>query len=413
MQRISSFAFAFSAVSAALILTGCETKHTATHDPRIETPLVRIASAQRESAAGRSFTGVVVARVQSDLGFRVPGKIVQRLVDVGQTVKRGQILMRIDSAELELTVAARAADVESAKARSIQASADEARLRSLVKSGVVSAQSYDLAKASADSAVAQLTAAEAQVRVAQNYSQYSVLVADADGTVVSILTEPGQVVQAGQVVIRLAQAGPREASVNLPESLRPQIGSSAETSLYGAANESSPSSATLRQLSDSADPVTRTFEARYVLEGDMADAPLGSTVTVRLGSAALSGKSPSTRPVSSPEHAVTPLFQRISDKNGPASKESESSEESATAASPVEVPLAAVHDAGNGPGVWVLDAQTSTVSFRRVRIGRLGEDTAVLVQGLAPGERVVSLGAHLLREGQHVRTAEKQEIALR
>src|SRR5438270_339864 len=204
----------------------------------------------------------------------------------------------------------------------------------------------------------RVAAAEAEARVAENEATYSTLAADADGTVVEAMGEPGQVVAAGQVVVRLAHAGPREAVVFLPEAVRPEIGSLAEASVYGDGQRRW--TARLRQLSDAADPQTRTFEARYVLDGEAAAAPLGATVTVRLASTA-------TEP-------------------------------------DVQVPLGAVLDDGQKTGVWVLDNATSTVRFRPVKILRVSSETAV-VSGLSSGDRVVSLGAHLLQEGAHVKNA--------
>ena len=128
------------------------------------------------------------------------------------------------------------------------------------------------------------SAAEAEARVAENQATYSVLVADADGTVVETVGEPGQVVSAGQTVVRIAKAGPREAVIALPETIRPAIGSVAEASVYGA--DGRRYTAHLRQLSDAADAQSRTYEARYVLDGEAAAAPLGATVTIRLASQA-------------------------------------------------------------------------------------------------------------------------------
>jgi RND family efflux transporter MFP subunit len=223
---------------------------------------------------------VVVARTQSDLGFRVQGKILERFVDTGQTVKRGQPLMRLDPADLKLQALAQQQAVDAARARARKAISDEARYRGLVASGAVSASEYDQIKAAADSAKADLSAAQAQANVAQNATGYAVLLADSDGVVMETLGEPGQVVSAGQAVIRLARAGQREALVQLPETLRPAIGSEAQATRYG--NETQPVVARLRLLSDSADATTRTFEARYVLEGPLANAPLGSTVTLQI-----------------------------------------------------------------------------------------------------------------------------------
>src|SRR5256886_12322092 len=257
---------------------------SAVGDPRQEPPVVRLVTAARATRPEGGFTGIVGARVQSNLGFRVPGKIVERLVNVGQQVKAGQPLMRIDETDLRLALTAKRNAVAATRASVVQLDADEGRYAKLVSDGWVSRQRYDQAKAASDAAKAQLAAAEAEARVAENEATYSVLVADADGTVVERLGEPGQVVSAGQTVVRLAQAGPREALVSFPETIRPAIGSTADASVYGSNGQRY--AAHLRQLSDSADPQTRTYEARYVLDGEAAAAPLGATVTIWLASKA-------------------------------------------------------------------------------------------------------------------------------
>ncbi len=331
---------------------------SAASDPRLEHPIVKLATAERVTGSTRGFTGVVGARVESNLGFRVAGKIVERFVDVGQQAKAGQPLMRIDETDLRLALAAERNAVAAARAALIQLKADEQRYADLVGKGWVSRQRYEQAKAASDTAEAQLAAAEAQARVAENEATYSILLADADGTVIETLGEPGQVVSAGQTVVRLAQAGPREAVVTLPETIRPVLGSQAEASVYGSPEGRHV--AHLRQLSDSADSQTRTYEARYVLDGDAAALPLGATVTIYL-----------TYQAGGPD---------------------------------IEVPLGALLDDGGKTGVWVLDRATSTVHFRPVVLARMTGETAI-VSGLAQGEPIVSLGAHLLREGARVRTA--------
>jgi RND family efflux transporter MFP subunit len=263
---------------SVLVLGAC-TAESAT-DPRTEPPLVRTALVHDASAGSRAFTGVVAARVQSDLGFRVPGKLLERFVDTGQTVTKGQRLARIDPTDLNLAAHAQDEAVVAARALAKQTAAEELRFRNLSQLGAVSKSAHDQAKAAADSAAAQLRAVEAQASVARNASSYATLVADADGVVMETLVEPGQVVGAGQVVIRIAHAGPREAVVQLPETLRPALGSVGQATLFGNGGQSVP--AKLRQLSDVADPMTRTFQARYVLDGALAQAPLGTTVTIRL-----------------------------------------------------------------------------------------------------------------------------------
>ena len=262
MPRMIKIGLVLGFTGITVGLAGCDSSTAS--DPRTQDQLVRVAEAKPANQIERGFTGFVAARVQSNLTFRVAGKVTARLVDAGQTVRSGQPLMRIDRTDYEHAIAAQRGNASAAKARLMQAAADEARYQSLVTSGAVSKSAYDQAKAAADSARALFEAAEAQVRVAENEGKYATLVADADGVVMETLAEQGQFVAAGQVVMRLAQAGPREAAVYLPETLRPAIGSVAEAVLYGAEGRNP---ARLRQISDTADPVTRTFEARYVLEG--------------------------------------------------------------------------------------------------------------------------------------------------
>jgi len=356
MLRLKTATIAICLLPLALVACG---DASGVKDPRTQPPLVRMAAVTSGTDSARAFTGVVIARVQSDLGFRVSGKILERLVDTGQTVKRGQPLMRLDPVDLGLQAQAQQQAVAAARARAKQTADDEARYRGLVSSGAVSASTYDQIKAAADTAKADLSAAQAQANVTQNAMSYAVLLADADGVVVNTLAEPGQVVSAGQVVVQLARAGQREAIVHLPETLRPAVGSSAIATLYGSGQQ--PSTAKLRLLSDAADPQTRTFEARYVLQGESANAPLGSTVTLNIGDG----------------NATDPQLQ---------------------------VPIAAIYDAGKGPGVWAISGKPEKVLWQPVQVLGLTDEVAKVAGPLQAGERIVALGAHLLHEGEAVRT---------
>jgi RND family efflux transporter MFP subunit len=338
-------------------------KVAAAVDPRMAMPLVSIVRAKTPDSVSRSFTGTTAARVQSDLGFRVPGKIVERLVNLGQEVKVGQRLMRIDETDLRLALTAKRNSVAAAHAIFVQARADEQRFAGLMKSKAASRQQHEKAKAALDTASAQLSAAEAEAKVAENEATYSVLVADADGIIVETLGEPGQVVAAGQTVVRLAQAGAREAIVWMPENLRPEIGATAHATVYGRDAEEK---AVLRQISAAADPRTRTYETRWVLQGAAANAPLGATVTIRMPNE------------DTQAHA--------------------------------EVPVGALVDDGTKAGIWVVDEKSSKVHFRDLKVERLGEEDAV-VSGVKPGEIIVALGAHLLTEGENIRIARKASEA--
>lgn len=334
-------------------------------DPRTQTPLVKTVAVQQASDSSRSFTGIVAARIQSDLAFRVTGKVLERFVNAGQIVKRGQPLMRIDPIDLQLTANAQRETVLVAKARAHQTTEDEIRHRGLVEEGAISASAYDQIKAAADSANAQLKAAEAQADVAKNASSYAFLLAGADGVVIDTLVEPGQVVSAGQTVVRIAHSGNREAVVNLPETLRPVLGSIAQAKLYGKDNLTVP--AKLRQLSESADGVSRTFEARYVLNEALAKAPLGATITIQI-------KENST-----------------SSKNG------------------LAVPIGAIFDAGKGSGVWVLEGSPSHVTWHPVKILSISDDAARVEGDIKINDQIIAIGAHLLHEGEKVRVASSDD----
>ncbi len=343
-------------------LMACTSSHSA-QDPRTAPQLAELSLVQSAGLSQRAFSGVVSARVQSNLGFRVSGKVIERLVDSGQAVHEGQPLMRVDRTDYTHAITVQVGNVDAARARLQQAAADEARYGGLVASGAVSQSAYDQVKAAADSARALLSAAEAQLKVAQDEGAYATLVADADGTVMETLAEPGQFVSAGQIVVRLARSGAREAAVNLPETLRPALGSTAYAILYGAdADSATQYPARLRQLSDAADPLTRTFEARYVLEGEAARAPLGATVTVYL---------------------------KDSERVGALS-----------------VPLGAIDDEGRGPGVWLLDRRSSSVSYRSVRFIRFDGERAIVSGEINTGDPIIAVGGHFLHEGQRVNVAE-------
>jgi RND family efflux transporter MFP subunit len=349
-----------AALLAAVGFAGCEKPE---NDARTEPPVVLTAVAARAGETERAFTGTVSARVQSNLGFRVSGKVVERLVDTGQAVRAGQTLMRIDRTDLQLAITAQDNAVAAAKAVLIQATADEARDRELLAKGWTPRQKWDASKAALDTAKAQLASAEAQADIARNQGDYSVLHADADGVIMDTLAEAGQVVAAGQTVVRLAHAGPREAVVDLPETVRPKLGSPAEATLYDSPDTHSP--ARLRQLSDVADPATRTFAARYVLGGAAVQAPLGATVTVRV-------------PVAPSDGGVS-------------------------------IPLGALINDGTRTGVWVL--QGDSVSFRSVEVRQMGREAAVVSAGVSAGEPVVALGAQFLHEGERVRSVDAQEAS--
>jgi len=314
------------------------------------------------SAGGDSmeYTGVIHARTESDLGFRVPGKIIEKLVKAGDHVKRGQALMRLDPTDLRLAANAAREAVEAARAQNKRALADELRQRGLVAIKAVSVQEYEQAKSAADATTAQLNSAAAYSRQLENQEGYAVLRAEADGVIMEIPADVGQVVGAGNVVVRLAHDGAREAVVDLPEGNTKVAKSKAVASLYADSGRSFP--AKLRELSAMADPLTRTYQARFSLDGAGINAPLGATVTVHLDGETRSGTSQQ-----------------------------------------YEIPVGALYDGGTGTSVWIINPETSSLSRRPVEVAKLGSETALVSKGLKPGERILALGAHLVKEGERVR----------
>lgn len=331
-------------------------------------PLVLTAVAQAADADRLSLSGTVEARSDAALAFRVGGLIEARLVDRGARVRRGQPLMRLDTADASLAAAeARAtADaavqaVVAARANSVRAVADAERLEPLVGAGGISAQAMDQARAAASAAAAELQAAERRASAAHdaasragNAQRYATLVADSDGVVGDVLADAGQVVAEGQPVLRLARAGGRDAVVTVPEGMRRALPRTAEARLVGDGRRFS---AQLREVSGVADPGTRSFEARYALLGTD---PMPPGQSVRL------------------------------DMRGAASSRA------------LAVPAAALIDRGKGPAVWVVQAN-GRVKLRPVQVSGMADEQAIVVRGLTSGERVVALGAHLLADGQAVR----------
>jgi RND family efflux transporter MFP subunit len=347
LARRSPLIAIISAGSIALL--GC-TRGDATAKtsaPRV-VRVVEIDSKRPATEETRHYTGVVRARTESQVGFRVAGKVSERLVNAGEAVKAGQPLLKIDPTDYQLAL-------QAARAVHTQARLELERVRVLVEKGAESRDVLEKATAAAETSAAQ-------AEQTANQASYTTLYADADGVVMTTLTEPGQVVAAGQPVLVLAKNGLREAAVDIPEGSLERIrGRKATAQLYLNSELRVP--ATFREISGVADPAARTYQARYILEGDSAQFPLGATVTVRVSAG--------------------------SDDTQPAT----------------EIPLGSLIDRGEGSAVWVVDPATSTLQKRAVSIAKLGAETALITQGLKHGDVVVSLGAQLLNSGQTVRVA--------
>jgi RND family efflux transporter MFP subunit len=353
-----------SPLAVLMILSGCNSQA----DPAAQAPQPRPVLAAKVEAAGTqqsAYTGVVAARTESDLGFRVGGKVIERKVDPGQHVSRGDTLLVLDIGDFELALRSARNRVNAAQAQLRQRRDDANRYQRLASTGAVSRQIFDQSATNLRVAEAELASAQSDASQIENRRTYSVLKADGDGIITDVRVDPGQVVAEGQIVARLARDGAREAIVNLPETQREQASQKALAFPFGAPDQAV--AATLRELSASADPTTRTYRARYVLHGAVDRFALGSTITVRLQG---NGQAQQTR-----------------------------------------VPIGALHDAGQGTGVWVIGAD-NTVNFAPVSVASLGQEDALLNSGVNPDTVIVALGAHLLHSGDAVRLLPAQALAL-
>lgn len=362
MNRIH-LSFSLASVAASLVLAGCSEAPA----PRAAVKPVFVTTvAPTASAQTRTFTSVVRARVESELGFRTGGKVVERLVEVGDSVKAGQVLARLDPADYQLAVGAASDQVEAAAVDARQAASDEARFRRLLADGSVGAADHERQKARADAAAARLGQAQRQLELARNRAAYATLVAPYAGVVTALRFERGQVVAEGQAVVSLARAGDGEIVAELPEDWVGRARSLGAT----AAPWNDPNARVrlvLRELSPQASAQGRTYRARYAAAADsraqVAALPLGSTVQLTLSGA----------------------------QTGPAA---------------AVLPVSALVKGSGAAGVWALDAKGSGLVFTPVQVVSI-DDATVHVTGLSAGTRVVSVGAQKLDAGITVRPIER------
>jgi membrane fusion protein, multidrug efflux system len=320
---------------------------------------VRVAAVRLESASETArYAAVVRPRIEADLGFRVAGKVVERLVDAGARVSAGTVLARLDPADLELQRNAVAAQLVSARANALNARNDFQRYAQLRQGEFATKQEYDRRRAVMETADARVAELEAQLHVARNSMAYATLVAHAAGVVTATLVEPGQVVAAGQPVVRLARLDELEVAAHIPEQ---QVAALSDARLVVElwALPGVSIGGRLRELSPSADPTTRTYQARISLAEPPAAVQLGMTATLI-----------ATKP-----------------HNGYLAR----------------LPLSSLTQRGSEPAVWVLGATGDHLELRPVTIARYAGDQVIVADGLRDGEKVVTAGVHKLDAQQKVR----------
>lgn len=322
---------------------------------------VKLAQVVMGGAADRSvFAGEVKPRHESDLAFRIGGKIVVRNVDVGARVRKGQTIARLDPADVALQAEAAKAQVASAQTDFEYAKAEYERYENLFRQKFVSGSALDQKRNALNSSRAKFEQAQAQLSVSRNQAGYATLVAEEDGVITAINAEAGQVVAAAQPVARLAREDEREVAISVPENRLRELTASRAIAVVLWANPAKPYAARIREVAPAVDPATRTFAVRVsILDPDPA-MQWGMTANVVVDGAA--GTSAALLP-----------------------------------------PACIYHGADGKPAVWIYDPAKKTVALRAVAIGQFREDAVVVTSGVANGEWVVAAGVNKLRPGQPVR----------
>lgn len=305
------------------------------------------------------YAGEVRPRYESTLGFRVNGKILTRLVNVGDAVKKDQVLAKLDPKDLALGEASSRANVAAQEASFAVEQADLQRYKDLLAQGFISRAEYDRQEWRFRSAQAQLEAVRASLRVSANQTAYAELRADHDGIVTAIEAENGQVVAAGQAVVRLAWSGETEVAASIPEDRVQNLrtGLPVEVSLWAEDGKRVPG--VIRELASSADPATRTYSMRVAVAQAPKDMRLGMTANVHI-----------------PLQGAPQL---------------------------IRIPLSAYIERDGKGGVWLYDPKTSTANFREIRFGGAADNDVLVAGGLAGGDTVITAGASYLRPGQKVK----------
>jgi RND family efflux transporter MFP subunit len=342
---------------AALVTTlvACS-KAEAPQEPLRSVKLLTVAGSDLN--LGGEYAAEVRARVESRLGFRVGGKLVQRPAEPGQRVAAGQLLALVDAQDFQLAAQAAQAQVSAAQSQRDLAAAEFKRFEALKAQNFISGAELERREASLKAADAALNQAKAQAQAQGNQAGYARLTAIHAGVITAVEAEVGQVVSAGQPVLRLAHDGPRDAAFAVSESaiMAIRVGQSMQATVLSTGQMVQ---GTVREMAASADPVTRTYAVKLALAPGVA-LPLGATLNVRAP-----GVSGST-------------------------------------VSAIKLPTSALRQEGQGTAVWVLDEATMTVNSQAVQLGMVDGNEVVVTSGLQPGQKVVSAGVHVLSPGQKV-----------
>ncbi|RWX64037.1 efflux RND transporter periplasmic adaptor subunit [Mesorhizobium sp. M4B.F.Ca.ET.089.01.1.1] len=366
-RRLVAGSIAVLACGAAMVWHGARSEASNAKPDAPETKLVKAVEVTPVANADvRTAIGEIRPRLESDLGFRVSGKLIERMAEIGSTVKKGEVLARIDDQDYRNRLLSAEADVAAAQAVLVEASAAEARIGALLAKGFTTRASYDATLKNLRSAEAKLKSANIAFQMAKDQLGYTELHADFDGIVTATGAEAGQSVNVGQMVARVADPNSRDAVfsiaeaafANTPDTRRPP-----KVTVSLLSNPAITATGTVREIAPVADAATRTFQVKVSLENAPAEMRFGASVGGRA------------------EIASAPV---------------------------VVLPGSALFDKDGKPAVWVVTA-TSAVELRPVAVARYETDRVVVSDGLAKGDLVVTAGVNRLREHEKVRTAEGEE----
>jgi RND family efflux transporter MFP subunit len=341
----------------AAALSGCDKPAPPASQAR---PVRTITVGQRAGGEIVSLTGQVRATDQASLAFRLDGRMIERLVHVGDVVAGGQIVARLEPQIQQSALRSAEANLSSVEAQLNEARITFWRQQELLKDGWTSRANFDKAQHQLETLQGQVDAAKGQLRIAQEQLSYTVLSADAPGAVTGVGAEPGEVVHSGGMVVQIARQGGRDAVFDVPEQLMRTGPRDPMVEIALTNDPQVKATGRVREVSPQADPATRTFQVKVGITDPPDTMRLGATVIGRI---------------------------TLSDPPG------------------VEVPASALTRTDDGPAVWVVDPQSHTVTLRSIHVLRYDPATVVVSQGLETGDVVVTAGAQTLRPAQKVQLA--------
>lgn len=360
-SRRARAAVAVLVLAAVALLPACQRAQEAPA-PEIR-PVRAITVGERSGGDTVTLTGTVQAQNEVNLSFRVDGRMIERMVQVGDAVRAGQVIARLDPQNEESALQSAKAQANAAQARLVEARSHFARMKDLITDNSVSRAQYDQAEAALRTAESGVESAQSQVALAQNRLGYTTLASDVAGVVTLAGPESGEVVGAGRMIVQVAREGARDAVFDVPARVKDAAPANPRIQVTLTGDPNVTAAGTIREVAPRADPITGTFRVKVRLADPPAAMRLGSTVTGRMA-----------------------LARALA----------------------IEVPPSAVTRSDRQASVWVVDPKTGTVASRPIEIRSSDPNRVEVASGLKPGDVVVTAGVHALRPGQKVRLVEKR-----